>query len=56
MNINIGYQDQFGCWHRLQGKHNAADAYRTVNEPARCTGKRHRLLDSNGHLLDLIVA
>ena len=54
--IIIEYQDQFGRWHRFQEKHNAADAYRTAKQRARSTGKRHRLVDLAGHLLDLIDA
>jgi hypothetical protein len=54
MTINIEWQDQFGLWHRFQEKHNAADAYRTAQQRARTTGKRHRLVDDQGRLLDLI--
>ena len=54
--INIEYQDQFGRWHRLQEKHNAADAYRVAKQRASSTGKRHRLVDDGGRLLDLIDA
>jgi hypothetical protein len=54
MKIIIQYQDQFGKWHRLQEKHNAADAYRTAKARARNTGKRHRLVDAEGRLLDLV--
>jgi len=54
--IIIKYQDQFGRWHRFQEKHNAADAYRTAKQRAISTGKRHRLVDLAGHLLDLIDA
>jgi hypothetical protein len=56
MKIFIEYQDQFGRWHRFQEKHNAADAYQTAKQRATSTGKRHRLVDSAGHLLDLIDA
>ena len=50
----IEWQDQFGRWHRFQEKHNAADAYRTAQQRTRTTGKRHRLVDESGALLDLI--
>ena len=52
--IVIQWQDQFGHWHRFQEKHNQADAYRTAQARARSTGKRHRLVDEGGQLLDLL--
>ncbi len=52
--IEIEYQDQFGRWHHYQTKHNEADAYRAAQTRAQATGKRHRLCDANGGLLDLI--
>jgi len=53
--IIIQWQDQFGHWQRYQEKHNAADAYRTAQQRARSTGMRHRLVNAQGHLLDLII-
>ncbi len=52
--IVIQWQDQFGRWQRFQEKHNQADAFRTAQARARSTGKRHRLIDAAGHLLDLL--
>ena len=52
--IVIQWQDQFGHWQRLQEKHNQADAYRTAQSRARSTGKRYRLVDEAGRLLDLV--
>lgn len=52
--VIIQWQDQFGKWHRLQEQHNQASAYRTALQRARTTGKRHRLVDESGALLDLI--
>lgn len=54
--INIEWQDQFGRWHHYQTKQNQADAYRVAQRRAESTGKRHRLVDENGRLLDLIDA
>jgi pyruvate/2-oxoacid:ferredoxin oxidoreductase beta subunit len=54
MTINIEYQDQNGNWHWFQEKHNAADAYRVGKNRAESTKKRHRLMDGDGHLMDLI--
>jgi hypothetical protein len=52
--IIIQWQDQFGHWQRFQEKHNHGDACRTAKQRARSTGKRHRLVDESGRLLDLI--
>lgn len=52
--IIIQWQDQFGNWQRFQEKHNAADAFRTAKQRALSTGKRHRLVDEGGSLLDLV--
>ena len=52
--IVIQWQDQFGRWQRFQEKHNQADAFRTAQARARSTGKRHRLIDQAGHLIDLL--
>jgi len=52
--INIEWQDQFGFWHHYQTQHHEGSAYRTAQQRARITQKRHRLIDENGQLLDLI--
>ena len=52
--IVIQWQDQVGHWHRCQEKHNQADAVRTAQARARSTGKRHRLVDERGSLIDLV--
>ena len=54
MRVEIEYQDQFGSWKHFQTKHNERDAYRTASNRATSTGKRHRLIDQDGNLLDLI--
>jgi len=54
MTINIEWQDQFGRWHHYQTKQTQADAYRVAQRRAGSTGKRHRLVDGDGRLLDLI--
>ena len=56
MTINIEYQDQHGNWHHYQTKQNQADAYRVAQRRAESTGKRHRLVDDGGRLLDLLEA
>lgn len=52
--INIEVQDQSGRWQHFQTLHNEANAFRTAQNRARSTGKRHRLVDEDGRLLDLI--
>ena len=54
MSINIEWQDQIGKWHHYQTKQNQADAYRVASRRATSTGKRHRLVDDDGHLIDLL--
>ena len=54
MTINIEWQDQHGNWHHYQTKQNQADAYRVAKRRAESTGKRHRLVNDQGRLLDLI--
>jgi len=51
----IWWQDQFGRWHHLQTKHNEADAYRVASRRAQSTGKRHKITDAGGNLIDLLT-
>jgi hypothetical protein len=53
--IKIEWQDQFGRWHQYQSKQNQADAYRIAQRRAESTKKRHRLVDGDGRLMDLIA-
>lgn len=55
MTIKIEWQDQFGSWHHFQNKQNQADAYRVAKHRTESTGKRHRLVDGEGCLLDLLA-
>lgn len=54
MTINIQWQDQFGHWHHYQSKQNQADAYRVAQRRAKTTEKRHRLVDDNENLMDIL--
>ena len=54
MKFVLQYQDQFGKWHRYQEKHNEGDAYRTAKARAKATGKRFRIVDADGRLIDLV--
>ena len=52
MKFVLQYQDQFGSWKRWGEKHNEGDTYRTAR--ARATGKRFRIVDGNGNLVDIV--
>ena len=52
--VIIQYQDQFGHWRNFTTKHHEPDAYRTAKHRAKMTNKRHRLVDENNRLLDII--
>ena len=54
MPIKIEWQDQFGRWHHYQSKQNEADAYRVAKRRAESTRKRHRLVEGDGRLIDLL--
>jgi hypothetical protein len=54
MKIDIEWQDQFGRWKHYQTKQNQADAYRVASRRASSTGKRQRLVDCNGNLIDIL--
>jgi len=54
MKYVLQYQDQFGRWHRYQEKHSEGDAFRTAKARAKATGKRFRIVDADGRLLDLV--
>ena len=54
MRVEIEYQDQFGSWKHFQTKQNERDAYRVASNRASSTGKRHRLVNEDGKLLDLV--
>ncbi|MCP9910049.1 hypothetical protein KBZ15_09040 [Cyanobium sp. BA20m-p-22] len=54
MTNNIEWQDQNGNWHHYRTKQNQADAYRVAQRRAESTKKRHRLVDGDGRLLDVI--
>ena len=59
MTVNIEWQDQHGRWHHFQSQQsqqNQTDAYRVAMRRAASTGKRHRLVDASGRLLELLAA
>ena len=54
MKVHIQWEDQFRHFHHLQTMNHLPTARRTAEQRARSTGKRHRLIDSDGRLLDLL--
>lgn len=52
--IIIEYQDQFSVWRRYTEMHHEPSAFRTAKSRAQQKGIRHRLVDADGRLLDLI--
>ena len=54
MKVFIQYQDLWGNWKQFTTKQNEADAFRVAVRRAQSTGKRHRLVDDSGHLIDLV--
>ena len=52
--VIIEWQNQFGGWYRLTEVHNEANAFRTAKQRAKNTGKRHRLVDADGSVLDIV--
>ena len=52
--FHIEWQDQFGKWRHYQTKHNEADTFRVMKRRAEAIGKRHKIIDDNGNLLDLV--
>lgn len=54
MKIHIQVQNQFGGWQHFQTMNHQPSAFRTAQNRAKSTGKRHRLVDDDGSLLELI--
>lgn len=54
MRVHIQWEDQFGIFHHLQTMNHLPSARRTAEQRAHRTGKRHRVIDDCGNLLDLL--
>lgn len=52
--VIIEWQNQFGGWHRFQEQNHEPSAYRTAKQRAKRKGKRHRLVDGDGRVLDIV--
>lgn len=56
LKVHIQYQDQHGYWKHYQTQHHQPSAFRKATQRAHATGKRHRLVDEDECLIDLIDA
>tara|TARA_B100001113_G_scaffold350206_1_gene346946 strand:- start:631 stop:801 length:171 start_codon:yes stop_codon:yes gene_type:complete len=54
MKVIIEWEDQFSHWKRYTLMNHQPSAVRSAKRRASSTGKRHRLVDESGRLLDLI--
>ena len=54
MKVIIEFEDQFHYWRRYTLMNHQQSAVRSAKRRANSTGKRHRLVDESGRLLDLI--
>ena len=52
--VIIEYQDQLSAWRGYTEMHHEPSAFRAAQNRARKKGVRHRLVDADGRLLDLI--
>jgi hypothetical protein len=50
----IQYQNIFGRWMHYSSMAHEATAFKIAEKRARQTGKRHRLVDDQNHVLDII--
>lgn len=53
MKFIIQWQDIFFKWRVYQTQHGQTSAYRTAQKRAEQTGKKHRIIDGEGNLVDL---
>ncbi len=53
--FHIEFADQFSAWKHYQVKYNLPEAVRVAQSRARSTGKRFRVVDDDGHLMDLLT-
>ena len=54
--IHLEYMNNQHRWQHYQTKHNERDAYGTAKQRSKATGKRFRLVDDDGRIIDLIGA
>ena len=54
MKYKIQWQDRWGNWQHYQTKTNEADAFRVMKQMVKQKGIRHRIVDENNSLIDLL--
>ena len=54
MKYKIQWQDRWGNWQHYQTKTNEADAFRVTKQMVKQKGIRHRIVDENNSLIDLL--
>jgi len=54
MKYHIQWEDQFNRWQHYQTQHHLPSAVRTAKNRYKSTGKRQRIIDDNGNLMDII--
>ena len=54
MKFHIEWQDHHHRWHHYQTMHNEREAFRVASNRYQSTGLRHRLVDDQKRLLDLL--
>ena len=54
MKYHIQWEDQFNRWQHYQTQHHLPSAVRTAKNRYKSTGKRQRVVDDNGNLMDII--
>ena len=54
MKYKIQWQDRWGKWQNYQTKTNEADAFRVMEQMVKQKGIRHRIVDENNSLIDLL--
>ena len=52
--FHIYWQNQHGGWVKYLTKTNEEDTFRTMKRRATTTGKRHRMTDDAGRMLDVV--
>ena len=54
MKYILWWQDQHFHWHRYQEQYGHTSAYNTALKRANSTGKKYKITDGDGRLLDLV--
>ena len=52
--VHIQFQDLWGYWKHYRTTHHESTAFKEASNRAKSTGKRHRLVDSSNHILDIL--